>query len=90
MVAASVLGACFGFLWWNAPAARIFMGATGSLAVGGVLAGLAVTTHTQLPLAVLGGLFVIIRLSAIRSWADRLPIRAPSRNDEVLPLDQLT
>ena len=65
VVAAVVLGACFGFLWWNAPTARIFMGDTGSLALGGVLAGLAVTTKTQLLLAVLGGLFVIIALSDI-------------------------
>ncbi|HTP17367.1 MAG TPA: phospho-N-acetylmuramoyl-pentapeptide-transferase, partial [Streptosporangiaceae bacterium] len=48
VVAASVLGACFGFLWWNAPPARIFMGDTGSLALGGALAGLAVCTKTQL------------------------------------------
>ena len=39
VVAAAVLGACFGFLWWNAPPAKIFMGDTGSLALGGVLAG---------------------------------------------------
>ena len=65
VVAASVLGACFGFLWWNAPPARIFMGDTGSLALGGVLAGLAVTTRTQLLLVILGGLFVIITLSVI-------------------------
>jgi phospho-N-acetylmuramoyl-pentapeptide-transferase len=65
VVAAAVLGACFGFLWWNAPPARIFMGDTGSLALGGVLAGLAVCTKTQLLLAVLGGLFVVIALSVI-------------------------
>ena len=65
VVAAAVLGACFGFLWWNAPPARIFMGDTGSLALGGVLAGLAVCTKTQLLLAILGGLFVIIALSVI-------------------------
>jgi phospho-N-acetylmuramoyl-pentapeptide-transferase len=65
VVAASVLGACLGFLWWNAPPARIFMGDTGSLALGGVLAGLAVTTHTQLLLVILGGLFVIITLSVV-------------------------
>lgn len=76
-VAASVLGACFGFFWWNAQRARIFMGATGTFALGGVLAGLAVTAPTQLLLAV-GGLVVIITLSAIRRWADRLPIRAPA------------
>jgi phospho-N-acetylmuramoyl-pentapeptide-transferase len=60
VVAAAVLGACFGFLWWNAPKAKIFMGDTGSLALGGVLAGLAVCTKTQLLLLILGGLFVII------------------------------
>jgi phospho-N-acetylmuramoyl-pentapeptide-transferase len=65
VVAASVLGACFGFLWWNAPPARIFMGDTGSLALGGVLAGLAVCTRTQLLLVILGGLFVIITLSVV-------------------------
>jgi phospho-N-acetylmuramoyl-pentapeptide-transferase len=65
VVAAAVLGACFGFLWWNAPPARIFMGDTGSLALGGVLAGLAVCTETQLLLVILGGLFVIITLSVI-------------------------
>jgi phospho-N-acetylmuramoyl-pentapeptide-transferase len=65
VVAAAVLGACFGFLWWNAPPARIFMGDTGSLALGGVLAGLAVCTKTQLLLAILGGLFVVIALSVI-------------------------
>ncbi len=65
VVAAAVLGACFGFLWWNAPPARIFMGDTGSLALGGVLAGLAVCTKTQLLLAILGGIFVVIALSVI-------------------------
>jgi phospho-N-acetylmuramoyl-pentapeptide-transferase len=65
VVAAAALGACLGFLWWNAPPAKIFMGDTGSLALGGVLAGLAVTTKTALLLGVLGGLFVIIAASVI-------------------------
>jgi phospho-N-acetylmuramoyl-pentapeptide-transferase len=65
VVAAVVMGACFGFLWWNAPPAKIFMGDTGSLALGGVLAGLAVCTKTQLLLGILGGLFAIITLSVI-------------------------
>jgi phospho-N-acetylmuramoyl-pentapeptide-transferase len=65
VVAASVLGACIGFLWWNAPPARIFMGDSGSLALGGVLAGLAVCTKTQLLLPILGGLFVIETLSVV-------------------------
>jgi phospho-N-acetylmuramoyl-pentapeptide-transferase len=63
VVAAVVMGACFGFLWWNAPPAKIFMGDVGSLALGGVLAGLAVVSRTELLLPVLGGLFVIITLS---------------------------
>jgi phospho-N-acetylmuramoyl-pentapeptide-transferase len=63
VVAATVMGACTGFLWWNAPPAKIFMGDTGSLALGGVLAGLAIVTRTELLLLLLGGLFVIITLS---------------------------
>jgi len=69
VVAASVLGACFGFLWWNASLGRIFIGATGSLALGGVLAGLAITADAQLLLPLLSGLFVLITLSVMRKWA---------------------
>src|SRR5947207_1781547 len=65
IVAATVMGACAGFLWWNAPPAKIFMGDTGSLALGGALAGLAITTKTELLLLLLGGLFVIITLSVV-------------------------
>ena len=65
VAAAAILGACFGFLWWNAPPARVFMGDTGSLALGGALAGLAICTKTQLLLAILGGLFVIITMSDV-------------------------
>lgn len=65
VLAAALMGACFGFLWWNASPAKIFMGDTGSLALGGALAGLAVTLRTQLLLVLLGGLFVIITLSVI-------------------------
>jgi phospho-N-acetylmuramoyl-pentapeptide-transferase len=65
VVAASILGGCFGFLWWNAPPAKIFMGDTGSLALGGALAGLAICTKTQLLLIILGGLFVIITMSDV-------------------------
>jgi phospho-N-acetylmuramoyl-pentapeptide-transferase len=65
VIAAAVLGACFGFLWWNAPKAEIFMGDTGSLALGGVVAGLAICSKTQLLLLILGGLFVIITASVI-------------------------
>jgi len=65
VVAAAVLAACLGFLWWNAPKAEIFMGDTGALALGGVLGGLAICTKTQLLLLILGGLFVIITMSVI-------------------------
>ncbi len=65
VVAAALMGSCFGFLWWNASPAQIFMGDTGSLALGGALAGLAITTRTELLVVILGGLFVIITLSVI-------------------------
>ncbi|GAA4987766.1 phospho-N-acetylmuramoyl-pentapeptide-transferase [Kineococcus glutinatus] len=65
VVAAALLGACFGFLWWNASPAKIFMGDTGSLALGGALAALAILSRTQLLLVLLGGLFVLITLSVV-------------------------
>jgi phospho-N-acetylmuramoyl-pentapeptide-transferase len=65
VVASSVMGACFGFLWWNAPPAKIFMGDTGSLSLGGVLAGLAIVSRTELLLILLGGLFIVITLSVV-------------------------
>jgi phospho-N-acetylmuramoyl-pentapeptide-transferase len=65
IVAAAVMGALAGFLWWNAAPARIFMGDTGALAIGGLLGALAITTNTQLLLAIVGGLFVMETLSVI-------------------------
>lgn len=65
VLAAALSGACFAFLWWNASPAKIFMGDTGSLALGGALAGLAITLRTQLLLVLLGGLFAVITLSVI-------------------------
>lgn len=65
MFAAACGGACFGFLWWNTSPARIFMGDTGSLALGGALAALALMTRTELLLGLVGGLFVIVTLSVI-------------------------
>jgi phospho-N-acetylmuramoyl-pentapeptide-transferase len=65
IVAACGMGACFGFLWWNASPAKIFMGDTGSLALGGALAGLAILTRTEFLIVILGGLFVTITLSVI-------------------------
>jgi phospho-N-acetylmuramoyl-pentapeptide-transferase len=63
LVAASALAACFGFLWWNASPAQIFMGDTGSMALGGLMAGMAIFARTELLLVVLGGLFAAITLS---------------------------
>jgi phospho-N-acetylmuramoyl-pentapeptide-transferase len=65
VVAAAMFGALLGFLWWNAPPARIFMGDVGSQAIGGLLAALAVLTNTQLLLIVLGAIFVAETLSVI-------------------------
>ena len=65
VVTAAVTAAAAGFLWHNAPPARIFMGDTGSLALGGLLAAVAVATNTQVLLAVLGGLFVLETLSVV-------------------------
>ncbi len=65
VVASALTGACFGFLWWNASPAKIFMGDTGSLSLGGAMAGLALMTRTELLLVVLGGLFVAITASVI-------------------------
>ncbi|MEP9380921.1 phospho-N-acetylmuramoyl-pentapeptide-transferase [Nocardioides sp. KR10-350] len=65
IVASAITGACFGFLWWNASPAKIFMGDTGSLALGAALAGLAVLSRTELLLIVLGGLFVMVTVSVM-------------------------
>jgi phospho-N-acetylmuramoyl-pentapeptide-transferase len=63
VLAAAFAGSCTGFLWWNSSPAKIFMGDTGSLALGGALAGLATSLRVELLLIPLGGLFVIITLS---------------------------
>lgn len=65
VVAAAITGALFGFLWWNASPARIFMGDTGSLALGGALAALTILTRTEILGAIIGGLFVVIVLSDV-------------------------
>ncbi|HUS20737.1 MAG TPA: phospho-N-acetylmuramoyl-pentapeptide-transferase [Aeromicrobium sp.] len=65
VVASALTGACFGFLWWNASPAKIFMGDTGSLSLGGAMAGFALMTRTELLLLLIGGLFVMITASVI-------------------------
>ena len=65
VLSAALAGSCAGFLWWNASPAKIFMGDTGSLALGGALAGIATSLRIELLLIPLGGLFVIISASVI-------------------------
>jgi phospho-N-acetylmuramoyl-pentapeptide-transferase len=59
IIAAAIVGSLIGFLWWNTSPAKIFMGDTGSLAIGGALAALAILSQTELLLIILAGLFVI-------------------------------
>jgi len=61
----AMVGACLAFLWFNAPPAAVFMGDTGSLALGGALGAVAVATHHEFVLALIGGLFVVEALSVI-------------------------
>jgi len=83
VVAAAMMGACAGFLWWNAAPARVFMGDTGSLAIGGAIAGLSLLTNTILLLPILGGLYVLETLSVIaqvisfRMFRRRVLLMAP-------------
>jgi phospho-N-acetylmuramoyl-pentapeptide-transferase len=65
MLAGCLVGACIGFLWFNAFPATVFMGDTGSLGLGGAIAGLAVMTKTEILLILLGGIFVIEALSVV-------------------------
>lgn len=61
----AIVGACLAFLWFNAPPAAVFMGDTGSLALGGALGAIAVAAHHEIVLAIVGGLFVLEALSVI-------------------------
>jgi len=61
----AIFGSCLGFLWYNAPPAKIFMGDTGSLSLGGSLAAVAVIVKHEIVLAIIGGLFVLETLSVI-------------------------
>ena len=65
IIAAAIVGSLIGFLWWNTSPAKIFMGDTGSLAIGGALAALAILSQTELLLIVLAGLFVALTGSVI-------------------------
>ncbi len=81
--AAAVLGAALAFLWWNAAPAKIIMGDTGSHAIGGAMAAMALLTNTQLLLIVIGGLYVVETVSVIlqvisfRGFGKRMFLMAP-------------
>jgi phospho-N-acetylmuramoyl-pentapeptide-transferase len=68
IICGAMVGAIIGFLWYNAHPAQVFMGDTGSLAIGGVLAAAAVITKTEMLLPIIGGLFVIEGLSVILQY----------------------
>jgi phospho-N-acetylmuramoyl-pentapeptide-transferase len=69
VLSVALAGACFGFLWWNAEPAKIFMGDTGSLSLGGALAGIAIFSRTELLLVILGGLLVVEVMSVVLQTA---------------------
>jgi phospho-N-acetylmuramoyl-pentapeptide-transferase len=83
IIAAATAGACIGFLWWNAAPAKIFMGDTGSLALGGIIAGLSVASRTEMLAVVLGALFVaevtsvVVQIMAFRTTGRRVFRMAP-------------
>jgi len=65
IAATAIAGGCVGFLWWNCYPAKIFMGDTGSLALGGAIAALALVTKTELLVVIIGGIFVVEALSVV-------------------------
>ena len=65
IICAAIIGAGLAFLWFNAPPAAVFMGDTGSLALGGALGAIAVSTHHEIVLGIVGGLFVVEAVSVI-------------------------
>ena len=83
LIAAATAGACIGFLWWNAAPAKIFMGDTGSLALGGIMAGVSVCSRTEVLAIVLGALFVaevtsvVVQIVAFRTTGRRVFRMAP-------------
>lgn len=83
VLAVSGFGACMGFLWWNAAPAKIFMGDTGSLALGGLVAGLSVCSRTELLMVIIGALFVmeaasvVIQVASFKSTGKRVFRMAP-------------
>ncbi|MCD4549240.1 MULTISPECIES: phospho-N-acetylmuramoyl-pentapeptide-transferase [unclassified Schaalia] len=83
IICAALVGALAGFLWWNCSPAQIFMGDTGSLALGGVLAGVSLLTHTEFFAVIAGGLFlattisVVIQVAFFKATGRRVFLMAP-------------
>jgi phospho-N-acetylmuramoyl-pentapeptide-transferase len=83
LLSACLVGACIGFLWFNSFPASIFMGDTGSLGLGGALAGLAIMTKTEILLIIIGGIFVlevlsvVIQVFSFRVFRKRVFLMAP-------------
>lgn len=83
IIAAAAGGACLGFLWWNAAPAKIIMGDTGSLSIGGLIAGISITSSTELLMIIIGALFVaemisvIVQIASFRSTGRRVFRMAP-------------
>jgi phospho-N-acetylmuramoyl-pentapeptide-transferase len=79
----ALIGACIGFLWFNAFPAEVFMGDTGAMAIGGALAGFAIFSNTEVLLVLVGGIFVIEALSVMlqvlsfKYWGRRIFLMAP-------------
>src|SRR3546814_1080408 len=88
VVCSAVIGAGLAFLWFNAPPAAVFMGDTGSLALGGALGAIAVATQHEIVLAIIGGLFVLEALSVViqvffyKRTGKRVFKMAPIRSEE--------
>lgn len=84
---ATVAAACIGFLWWNAKPAKIIMGDVGSLALGGVLAGLAIMSRTEILLVVVGGLFVLDTMTVVIQMVYfKLTRRLTGKGQRIFPI----
>lgn len=83
VLCAAGMGACVGFLWWNAAPAKIFMGDTGSLALGGLVAGVSIASHTEVLMVIIGALFVmeaasvVIQVASFKATGKRVFRMAP-------------
>ena len=97
ILCAGIMGACLGFLWFNAPPAAVFMGDTGSLALGGALGAIAVASHHEIVLLIIGGLFVmetasvIIQVAVYKRTGKRVFKMAPLHHHfELMGWDEVT